>query len=215
MNAIEAIRKIAEEESKKMNILELGVVTSIFPHASAGDKDNYEVNVKLKNRDLELRKVPVATSQVGLAHIPNIGDLVLLSFVHGNINAPVVIARLFSDEHRPPVNDAGEIIYESPDPKKSGLRRIFLQFQSGIVLTITDDEVKVEAGKSILTMQNNGDVVINSNAKVEIKAKGDMALSAQNISIKSQQALTINAGTTGKVEASATLDIKGAVVKIN
>jgi uncharacterized protein involved in type VI secretion and phage assembly len=215
MNAIEAIKKIAEEESKKLNILELGVVTSIFPHKSTGDKDNYEVNVKLKNRDLELRKVPVATSHVGLAHIPNIGDLVLLSFIHGNINAPVIMARLFSDEHRPPLNDAGEIIYDSPDPKKSGLKRLYLKFKSGVELTITDDEVKVEAGKSVLTMQNNGDVVLDSNARVEIKAKGDMALSAQNISIKSQQSLDLHAGTTGKIEASATLDIKGAMVKIN
>lgn len=215
MNAIEVIRKIAEEESKKMHILEIGVVTSVFPHASAGDNDNYAVNVKLKNRDMELRKIPVATPHVGLVHIPNIGDLVLLSFINGNINAPVVIGRLFHEDHRPPVNNPGEIIYESPDSKKSGLKRLYLKFQSGITITVTDDEVKIESGSTGLTMKNDGDAIFESAGNITIKAKGDISLSAQNISIESQQALNIKAGTTGKVEAAATLDLKGAMVKIN
>jgi len=55
MKAVEVIKKIAEDEAKKLNIVEMGIVTSIFPHSDASDKDNYECNVKLKNRDLELR----------------------------------------------------------------------------------------------------------------------------------------------------------------
>ena len=223
MKAVEVIKKIAEDEAKKLNIVEMGIVTSIFPHSDASDKDNYECNVKFKNRDLELRKVPIATQHIGFAYVPNVGDMVLLAFINGNINAPVVIGRLYNDENTPPVNEAGEIIFESPDPEKSGLRRLYMKFPSGIVLTITDDELKAEVGKSVVTIKTDGDVTIESNAKFDIKAKGnttvtsdgDLSLSGQNIKIESKQGLDLKAGTKAKVEASATLDLKGAIVNIN
>jgi phage baseplate assembly protein gpV len=199
MKAIEVIKKIAEDEAKKLHIVELGIVTSIFPHSEDTNKDNYECNVKLKNRDLELRKIPIATQHIGFTYVPNIGDLVLLAFVNGNINAPVVIGRLYNDEDRPPVNNPGEIIFESPDPKKSGVRRMYLKFPGGIVLTITDDELKAEVGKSVISIKTDGDIIIESNAKLDIKAKGAMSFSAQNI----------------KLEAQANLDIKGAMININ
>jgi uncharacterized protein involved in type VI secretion and phage assembly len=215
MNAVEVIKKIAEDETKKLHLLELGVVTSIFPHAGSSDKDNYECNVRLKNRDLELRRIPVATSHIGLVNIPNVGDLVILGFVSGNINAPVVMGRLYNDEDRPPVNDAGEIVYKSPDSKKNGVRRLSLELPNGISLTITDDEFKAEIGSSVVTIKTDGAVTIDSNAGVTIKAKGDVALSGSNIKIESQQALELKAGTTGTLKASATLDISGAMVNIN
>jgi uncharacterized protein involved in type VI secretion and phage assembly len=214
VKAVEVIKKVAEGEVKKLHTLELGIVTSTFPHSSAEDKDNYECNVRLKNRDLELRRVPIATQQMGLVNLPNVGDLVLLSFLCGDINAPVVIGRLYNDEDRPPLNRSGEIVFESPDPKKGGVRRMHLQFPGGIALTVTDDELKAEVGKSVVTIKTDGDIVIESSASMQIRAKGDIALSAQNVKIESQQALEIKAGTA-KVEASATLDLKGALVNIN
>jgi uncharacterized protein involved in type VI secretion and phage assembly len=215
MNAVEVIKKIAEDETKKLHLLELGVVTSIFPHAGSSDKDNYECNVRLKNRDLELRKIPIATSHIGLVSVPNVGDLVVLGFVGGNINAPLVLGRLYNDEDRPPVNDAGEIVYKSPDSKKNGVRRLNLELPNDITITITDDEFKAEIGSSVVTIKTGGAVTIESNAGVTIKAKGDVALSGSNIKIESQQALELKAGTTGTLKASATLDISGAMVNIN
>jgi uncharacterized protein involved in type VI secretion and phage assembly len=215
MNAVEVIKKIAEDEARKLHLLELGVVTSIFPHAGESDRDNYECNVRLKNRDLELRKIPIATSHIGLVQVPNVGDLVVLGFVGGNINAPIVLGRLYNDEDRPPVNDAGEIVYKSPDSKKNGVRRLNLELPNGIALTITDDEFKAEIGSSVVTIRTDGAVTIDSNAGITIRATGDMALSGANVTIESRQALELKAGTTGTLKASATLDISGAMVNIN
>lgn len=223
MKAVEVIKKIAEDEVRKLNMVEMGIVTSIFPHSDASDHNNCECNVKFKNRNLELRKVPIATQHIGFASVPNVGDLVLIAFIQGNINAPVVIGRLYNDEDIPPVHEAGEIVFESPDDKKSEVRRLFMKFPNGIVLTITDDELKAEVGKSVVTIQTDGDVTIESNAKLDIKAKGnttvasdgDLSFSAQNIKIESKQGLDLKAGTTASVEATATLDIKGALININ
>ncbi|MBS7654093.1 MAG: phage baseplate assembly protein V [Candidatus Bathyarchaeia archaeon] len=212
---IEVIKKIVEDEIKKMHIAELGVVTSIFPHSSESDGDNYECNVRLKYRDLELRRVPVATQHIGLANIPNVGDLVLVTFLNGDVNAPIVIGRLYTDEDRPPVNKEEEIVYIPPYSKSSSLRRIYLEFPGGIIFSITDDEVSIKAGRTILKIDRNGDISIESNAKVNVKANQDISLSANNISIESRGKLEIKSGATAKLEASGTLDIKGALVNIN
>jgi hypothetical protein len=105
---VEIIRKIIQHELSKIRIGELGVVTSIFPHSGESDKDNYECNVKLKNSGLELRKVPIATNHIGTAAVPNVEDLVLVSFVAGDVNQPIVVGRLYNDKDRPPVNNEKE-----------------------------------------------------------------------------------------------------------
>lgn len=211
----EVIRKIVNHEMQRIHVTELGVVTSIFPHSSNSDKENYECNVKLKYRDLELRKVPVATQHIGLAHIPNVGDLVLITFVNGNVNAPVIIGRLYTDEDRPPVSKEEEIVYNPPYSQQSGLRRVHLELSSGVVLSITDDDVTVEAGKTIVKLNRDGDIDIESSAKLNVKATGDLSFSAANITIESQQTLEIKAGATAEINATGPLTIKGAMVNIN
>jgi len=239
MSIVETMKGIAQKELKKLHLPELAVVTSIFPHSSAGDKDNYECNVRLKNADVELRKVPIATQCIGLVGIPRVGDLVLLAFINGDINAPIVIGRLYNDEDRPPLNNAEEIIYIPPYAKNPNVRRIYLEFPGGIILRITDDEVDVNAGDTKVIIQRNGDVIIESKANINVRAEGDatlkskgnMMLSASSIKIESQNDLNLKSGTDMKVqsnasteitsssgmkvETSAQMKIKGATVHIN
>jgi phage baseplate assembly protein gpV len=212
---IDVIRKIVDHELQRIHIAELGVVTSIFPHTSESDKDNYECSVKLKYRDLELRKVPVATQHIGLAHTPNVGDLVLVTFVQGNMNAPVIVGRLYTDEDRPPISEEEEMVYIPNYSTQSSLRRIHLEFPSGVVLSITDDKVTVETGKTTLTLNRDGDINIESGAKLNVKASGDLYFSAANITLESQLKMELKAGATAEINASGPLTIKGAMVNIN
>ena len=190
----EVIQKIVESEVRKINIAEVGEVTSIFPHSSDSDKDNYECNVKLKYKELELRKVPVATQHIGLANTPNVGDLVLITFVNGNINAPVIIGRLYTDEDRPPVHKEEEILYIPSYSKSSDLRRIHMKLPSGLTLSVTDEDVNLEAGNTTVKIKRDGDIEIQSKAKIDIKAEGDLSFSADNIKMESQNNMEIKAG---------------------
>jgi uncharacterized protein involved in type VI secretion and phage assembly len=239
MSIVETMKGIAEKELKKFHLPELGVVTSIFPHSSASDKDNYECNVRLKNADVELRKVPIATQCIGLVGIPRVGDLVLLAFINGDINAPIVIGRLYNDEDRPPLNKAEEVVYVPPYARKPDVRRIYLEFPGGMIFRITDDEVDVNAGETKVIIQRNGDIVIESKANINVKAEGDttlkskgnMTFSASSIKMESEKDLNLKSGTDMKVqsgaaaeitssaqmkvEATAQMRIKGATVHIN
>lgn len=153
---VSVMQQIAAREAEKIYTTELGVVTAIFPHAGESDRDNYQCSVKLKNRkdagggDFELRKVPVATGHIGLANIPNVGDLVLLSFIGGDINAPVIIGRLYNDEDKPPVNDKEQVVMDRVESIK-------ITMKGGTTIDIDKDgNVKIEA---------KGDVILNDGSK--------------------------------------------------
>ncbi len=204
---VQTIRKVTQHELRKMHIAELGTVTSIFPHSDDSDKDNYECNVQLKNKELELRKVPVATQGIGLVNIPQVGDLVLVTFVNGDLKSPVIIGRLYNDTDRPPANDAGELIFKPPYDQNTDLKRFHLEFPSGVTFTITDDSIVAVAGKTKVNVKADGDVTIESNAKIELKAQGDLNLTGSNIKIESQQALQLKAGTTADLKSSTAMTI--------
>jgi len=212
---VETIRKVARSEIRRVRTMELGVVTSIFPHASQNDKDNYECNVKLKNKDLELRKVPIATQGVGLSYVPSVGDLVLVGFVEGDINHPIMLGRLYNDKDRPPVSKDEEVVFLPPYSKKSDRRRLHVELPGGMILTLKDDSLTVEAGKTRLKIEVDGDVTVESEAHVKLQAKGDMTISASNIKIKSDQSFEIKAGSTADIKANATMNIKGSVINLN
>ena len=218
MSIVETIKGIADSELGKLHVCELGIVTSIYPHSSANDKNNYECNVRLKGSGMELRKVPVATQAIGLVGIPQVGDLVLLAFINGDINAPVVTGRLYNDEDRPPLSKAEEVVYFPPYARNPGVRRIYLEFPGGMTVRITDDEVDLNAGKTKIVVQRDGDVIIKSKANINVKADGDtslkskgtMTISASTIKIESDKDLNVKSGTEMKVESGATAEIKSS-----
>jgi uncharacterized protein involved in type VI secretion and phage assembly len=239
MSIVETVRGIAQRELDKLHFPTLGVVTSIFPHATANDKDNYECNVRLKNEDVELRKVPISTQCIGLAGVPRVGDLVMIVFINGDINAPIIAGRLYNDEDRPPLNNAEEIIYVPPYKANPKVRRIYFEFPQGMIFKITDDEVDIKAGETKVIVLRNGDITISSKTNVSVvaegdatlKSKGNMTISAASIKIESDKDMNLKSGSDLKmnsgasaeikssagmnVEASAQMKIKGATVNIN
>ncbi len=186
---IEIIQKIVRHELGKIRLGELGVVTSIFPHSGDSDKDNYECNVKLKDSGLELRKVPIATNHIGTAAIPNVDDLVLVSFVGGDVNRPIVIGRLYNDKDRPPVNNEKEYILESP-------------YKGSTSFKIDKDESMIlSAGETTVTLKKDGDLLVNSKAKATITVEGDTALECKgNVALKADSNIDIKASSDASIE---------------
>ncbi|MBM3291598.1 hypothetical protein FJY84_02855 [Candidatus Bathyarchaeota archaeon] len=203
---VDVIQKIVEKELSKLYIAELGIVTSIFPHESDSDKNNYECNVKLKNGELELRKVPVATQHIGMAYIPKVGDLVLINFIDGNINAPIIVGRLYNDEDRPPLSKGEEVVYVPPYSQNSDLRRVYIKLPSGLALTMKDDSVYLEAGNTNVEVKINGDVVINSKEKMVINTESDFTIKGDKIKIESSGEMELKSGGNLKLKVGGDLN---------
>jgi hypothetical protein len=228
-NIIDIIKKVAENEVKKLHINELGIVTSIFPHSSEGDKDNYECNVRLRDKDVELRKVPVATQHIGLASIVHTGDLVLISFINGDINSPVIIGRLYNDEDRPPSNKEEEIIYKPSYATNKDLKRFNVVLPEGTVnITLHDDRIDLIIGKSSMHINDKGEINLKTNpssgkkceitmnsAGVALSTDYDINLNSKSniivrcdgdLSFNAKKNITMESGMAIKIKSGATLD---------
>jgi len=207
------MKKVAENEVQRVHTTELGIVTAQFPHSDDGDKDNYQCSVKLKNKklpdgsDFELRQVPVAAPFYGWASIPDVGSLVLVSFIGGDINAPIITGVLYNDEDRPPVNKKQEIllqhtIKDGPSIKLDDQGTIILTSKNKKnVLTVTDEKISVVADKFSMVIDASGN-------KITLASNQDMELNASN------GKLTLNA-TQIEMTASGAMKLKGATIDLN
>lgn len=201
----ETIRAMVRDEVASVRTAELAVVQDQHPHASAGDSDNYACTVTMRDSGIVLKKVPVATGRIGAAAIPNVGDLVLVQFVGGDVNAPVITGRLYNDQDRPPPNEDGKAVLHLPlgagdadavhlELRSGDARAISIALGSGLTVDLKDDDPAVQVavgGSTVLTIGQDGSVTVQGGPKVEIK------------------------GSQITIQADGQLTLKGATVAIN
>ncbi len=221
-----AIKKIVDEEMKKQRTMDLAEVTSIYPHSSSRDNDNYECDVKLKNGGNELRRVPIMTPHIGFTWVPNIGDLVLIGYIGGNVNSPIVIGSLYNDDQRPSINKANCATAVLPDDiplmqSDDYIRKDWDGFEwcvNGIVMAMR----KTEKDGTYFTFHDavekkfhvvydaSGKLVLRSKTDIMITCDGTLTLEAGSINISGD--ITMNGGS---IKAKGTqLDLEGNAVEI-
>jgi phage baseplate assembly protein gpV len=201
----DAVRRIVQEELARLRTAELGIVTEQHPHESDSDSENYSCSVELRNSGIVLRRVPVATSRIGMVSIPAVGDLVLVQFIAGSVDSPVIVGSLYNNQDRPPPNKDGQaILHLPPGAADSSAARLELSTADGPVLV-------VRMGSTVVTIQDDDPAVtidVGGNAGLEIGSNGAIKVqSGANIEMKGSGNIDI--------EASGTLTLKGATVNIN
>jgi uncharacterized protein involved in type VI secretion and phage assembly len=202
LSLFEAIRRIVREELGLLRVAELAIVQEQHPHASDSDQDNYACTVALRDSGLVLKQVPVMTSRIGSVSIPAAGDLVLVQFVGGNPNAPVIVGSLYNDQDRPPVSDDGQAILHLPlgagdddavhvELHSGDRREIVAKLGGGISVNIRDDdpvvELDVDGGKATLKIDRDGAITLES--------QGDIQVKGSQVTIEAQGTLTLKGGT--------------------
>ncbi|WP_019135909.1 phage baseplate assembly protein V [Cellulomonas massiliensis] len=226
MTLVDTIAAIVRHELAAVRVPELGVVTDVHPHSDADDDDNYGVDVALRSSGLALVRVPVATGHVGSVAIPNVGDLVLVGFDHGDVNAPVVLGRLYDDEDRPPLSTTDEMVMRLPlaaDDDKSVLaalrnhqdqdptRELVIELPPKITVRIVDGVVTVTAGKTEMVLDQQGSsggkvTVRSGTSSMVLDQDGDVTVeSAGSVTFKASQDLTLEAGTSVDIKAGTGL----------
>lgn len=171
IRVVELIRRIVRRELARLRGPRLAVVTAVFPHAAKDDEYNYEVSVQLKHEALQLRRIPLAIPYVGVAALPRVGDLVLVQFVDGDINQPVVTGCLYHADVRPPLHQEDDVVFEHrvPDGTLNHLRfgpdgSIFLQ-----------RDVKNPADNS----EASASIAFDSSGDIELVRTGEQSASVK------------------------------------
>src|SRR5829696_467521 len=179
---VEIIRRVVQQELARNRGTLLGVVTTVHVHEAENDENNYEADVRLKHENLELRRVPIAVGHVGIAAPPRVGDLVLVQFLNGDSNQPLVTGRFYHAGDRPPLHKEDEILFEQrvSDDTLNHLRfaadgSIFLQRD------VTKPEDNSEAKASIKIDGSSGDIEIKSadDTFILLKNTGEIQMTAK------------------------------------
>jgi len=236
---VNTLQQIIRHELRTLHIAELGLVEAVYSHSSDSDNDNYGCDVRLKNSGLLLKRVPVATGHIGTVAIPNVGDLVLLTFDMGDVNQPIIIGRLYNNEDRPPLNTTNEVIFRLPLAEAddqtikaairntgsgSEPREIIVEMPPQITVRISDGAVRATAGNTEMVLDqphsSGGTVTVvtgrtkitmNQDGDVKVEAAGSMSLKATgDLSLEGMN-VKIKGQMKASLEGGTQVEVKGGV----
>jgi uncharacterized protein involved in type VI secretion and phage assembly len=160
----------------------------------------------------------------GAFFLPEVNDEVLVTFIHGNVDYPVVIGSLWGSVDKPPEKNAdgknkikmiktkGGHTITFNDDTQTKKAKIEIKSSAGNTITLDDAagkekiEIKDKGGGKITMDATKKAITIESGMKLDIKAK--------MIKIEAQSTLEFKAAIL-KAQASGIAEIKGAMVKIN
>jgi phage baseplate assembly protein V len=166
-----------------------------------------------------------AGSSKGAFFLPEVGEEVLVAFIQGSVDRPVVIGALWEKTDKPPEDNAdgknnikmlktraGHTV-TFDDDTQTKKAKIEIKSSAGHIITLDDAagkekiEIKDKSGSNkiiIDTVQKA--ITIESGMKLDIKAN--------MITIEAKSTLTLKSAML-KSESSGIAEIKGAMVKIN
>lgn len=193
----ESIARIARHEARARALAALGKVVDIHP-AESGQKD-HAVSVELRDSKLVLPRVPIAVGALGFVAIPKVGDLVVVAFLDGDLQAPLILGRLYHPDLDPPDHGEGEWVVSLPpgqDEPKLELRvsaqapELTLKMPGDLLVTLSEGKASIkagdvelivegagggratlEAGSSRITLKKDGDITIESGGKLVLKGQ--------------------------------------------
>jgi uncharacterized protein involved in type VI secretion and phage assembly len=150
----------------------------------------------------------MAGDEQGFYFVPEVEQEVLVLFINGDINYPVIIGALWNQHSLPPANNKDG---------KNNIRKI--RSRSGHEIIFDDDEgsaakleIKSSSGHTIVLDDASGSEKISITDKAGSSIEFDTTSKA--ISIVSDMEISIKA-TKITIDASGELVLKGAMVRIN
>ncbi len=197
----------------------LGVVTN---NSDPDDLGRVKVKLPCLKSDIEstwARLVsPGAGATRGMQFIPEVNDEVLVLFEHGDINRPLVLGGLWSQNLNPPKPNSqcisGGNVNERIIQSRSGHVIILGDEQGKEMITIRDktgkNEVIIDSAQNTMTVKCEKDITVEAKGKVNVKsAGGDIAFEGNNLEIKARQNFKVQATGSCEIKSTQSCTVEG------
>ena len=201
------VQKITDDKSK------LNKVRVIIP-----EENNLDVGYASVITDY-------AGKKFGSVNIPSVGQPVIVDFLNGNINQPIILGCIYAPKFEPPLNidKKNEIVYlktaagmEIKIENKKDKQKVSIKTKKGHMINLDDDKetatISSKNGKNAITLKlKKGEIEINSEKKITFKAgKDTMTLAdGKGLNIKSNAGKITANVKEFKVTAKTNVNIKG------
>lgn len=162
--------------------------------------------------------MPMAGRERGWMTIPEIGDEVLVSFMHGDFNHAIVLGSLFNGIDTPPyANEDGDNnlrVFQS----RSGHRVTFddTSGEERIELISHNEEIRViwDSAEKVLSVYSGKDIILEAKETISMKCK-DFILGADNsISMEAKKTADLKSKML-TVDGGQNLVLTAKMTKIN
>ena len=155
---------------------------------------------------------------------PEIDDEVIVGFLNGNPNDPIILGMLNSSAKPAPIVASDEN-HEKGFVTRSGMKFIFdddkksvtLETPGGKIIKVDEDEgiIQLEDENSnILKLDDNG-ITIESKGDINLSATGDVKIEGTNVEISANDNFTAAGNAGAEVSSPGVTEIKGSLVNIN
>ncbi len=198
----------------------LGRVKVKFPTLPGNEESNWARLV-----------TPMAGAGRGFEFIPEVNDEVLVTFEHGDTSRPFVLGALWNGKDNPP-EKSDQIISSTGKVEKriirsrSGHTIMFDDSDNGSKISIIDKTeknlIEIDSQNNSMTIMADGDIQIEAKGKVKIKGDSIEIEAANKTKIKSSDfeaeasgSAKVKGGSGVTVEASGSVDVKGARINLN
>ncbi len=211
---VPALQAIVRDELVRHRGLALAQVTQVFTNKGGNGDHHLVVNARLRGSALELQKVPVTVGRHGMSLVPQVDDLVLIGFISGDLNAPIVLGMLYHESAPPPDAAADELVYVVPDEARQEARRLHLEMPNGNTLSVTDVNVEIKMGGTTITVDADGAISLTAAGNIELASDADIKLTAGGkVEIEAKQDANVK-GLNCNVEGQTAAKLKGANVTL-
>ncbi len=156
---------------------------------------------------------PMAGKGRGLYCLPEVGDEVLVAFLHGEVEMPYILGSVWNGADKPPESNQDgknnkrlfksrsghQIILDDTD----GEEKIIIQdktAKNALIFNSKENSLTIIAEKNI-SLTAKGDLKLESTGAMTLKAGGDLTLTCKNLAMKPK--------AKGSIEATQDLALKG------
>jgi phage protein D/phage baseplate assembly protein gpV len=169
---------------------------------------------------------PGAGDGRGLAWLPEVGDEVLVGFVHGDVRDPYVLGGLYNGTDHPMMNDqlvdggAGQV-----------LRRV-LGSRTGHQLVFSDDDqasqiqlatgdgsatITMDSTNTKIVIDGSGTVTIHAGGPLKLDSDGDIELNANggDLKLTASGELKLSGSTGASIDGGPQVSVSGSIIKLN
>lgn len=213
---VDLVRAVVRHELGGVRSTSLAVVTDVHPHSADDDDFNDEVDVRLKHEGLSLPRVPVAVPHPGAAAPLKVGDLVLVTFLNGDLQQALVTAAFHHADERPPLHPAGELVLEHRVATDGSVDQLRFAADGGFRL---DRDVTADGSGATATIEvtAEGDVHVRCGDDLELvvsRADGTVTLTCSSLTVNGDVVvdggdLKVTSGSAAFSDGSTTTEIAG------
>ncbi len=169
----------------------------------------------------------VASKGFGVHFLPRVGDEVLIQYIDGNPNRPVIMGSIYNKTNTPAYSSASQSGIKTRTTPKGNSKQgnelrfedqkdkehIYLHAEKDLLIDTNNDLTTTVKGKVTSTIEKSAELIAKENISITTE-KQLLMNSKENLSAKSDKDLQLESGANSELKAKSSVIVDGNKISI-